>query len=344
MTVALSLEPYNRFVLRSAAALYVGIGEPDRAVALLSPIARDSGDPWIISAEIAVASVAERRSRLVSSGRSLLASGGWNERSISELAAEIATQEAASGRDKHAKKHFRTSLLDPTENSVAQARSVSVDEPQLVPLERLWEETQQLEDAWEARAIDAVERADFAHASDNATDWLKDQPFSASAAMFASYIASSVTEEWGRAIEAAEQGLNVHKDDPSLSNNLAFALIQDGTDLVRARSRLQKAARAAAGNTTFDACITATKGLLEYRSGNVEEGRELYNRSARIARMLGKPDLEATALVMHAREVIDVAEARSMLKRAKRIGKTTDTVLQALIERAEQRIEEQAGP
>ena len=338
MKVALSLEPYNRFILRSAAALYVGIGEPDRASALLSTIARDSGDPWIISAEIAVASVAKRHSRLIGTGKSLLTSGRWDERSISELASELATQEADSGSGKNAKRLFKTSLIDPTENALAQARSISVGEPKLIPNDVVWEEASQLAGAWEARAIDAVERSEFDHASDNAISWLEDQPFSPRAAMFASYIASSATEDWGRAISSAEQGLSVDRDDPILLNNLAFSLIESGGDIERARSLVRQAQRIGGDGLVFDACITATKGLLEYRSGNSESGEKLYNSAALKARRMRSRGIEARALAMHAREIDDMVAANRMLERAKHIAHQSDTVLKAMLERTQDRI------
>lgn len=332
--VALNLAPQNRFILRAAATCYAAIDDPDRAAFILAPIAAASSDPWIMSAEIAVSSLSGGKPSSIMKGRSQLRSGDWDERSLSELASEIATLEAKSGKDKIAKKLFGMSLIEPTENAVAQAAFVSMDEPTLVPDHLLIEGTQHTLDAHEAQAIQSEIESDFASACRYSIAWLDDQPFSLEAATYASYIAASGTEDWLRAIDLARRGLVIHQEDSLLLNNLAYAIIESGHDLPLAR-RLINRSEKGKDAITFAATIAATKGLLEYRVGNTVAGRRLYDLAAATARKAEEFDVEATALAMHAREVASPSDARRMLARAKRINSQTDTVLQRIIEHTE---------
>lgn len=335
--VALSLAPQNRFILRAAAAFYAGIDDPDRAAHILAPAASASSDPWIMSAEIAVSSLSGGKSRSIMKGRSQLRSGVWDQRSLSELASEIATLEAKSGKDKSAKKLFGMSLVEPTENAVAQAAYVSMDEPTLVPDHLLIEGTQHAWGAHEAQAIQSEMGSDFAGASRHSVAWFDDQPFSLRAATYASYIAASGTEDWPRAIHLAHRGLMIHRENSLLLNNLAYAMIESGGDLSIARRLIDRSEKGKDA-ITFAATIAATKGLLEYRVGNTAVGRRLYDLAAATARKAKERDVEARALVMHAREVDNRRDALRMLGRAERISSDKDTVLKLLLERAEKSI------
>ena len=337
MDVALSLASENRFVLRAAAAFYAGIDDPDRAAFILAPAASASNDPWIMSAEIAVTSLSGGRSKSIIKGRSQLKSGVWDQRSLSELASEVATLEAESGKDKVARRLFGMSLLEPTENAVAQAASISFDQPTLVPGHLLSEGTQHAWGAYEALAIRSEIESDFSGASKYSIAWLDDQPFSLLAATYASYITASGTQDWPRAIELARRGLMIHREDSLLLNNLAYAMIESGHDLALARRLISRSERGKDA-MKFAATIAATKGLLEYRSGNAATGRRLYNLAAATAKKAQEYDVEATALVMHAREVENRHDALRMLGRAKRISGDKESVLKVLLERAEKSI------
>ena len=226
------------------------------------------------------------------------------------------------------------SLIEPTENAVAQAASISFDQPTLVPDHLLIEGTHHAWDAYEALAIRSEIESDFSAASKYSIAWLDDQPFSLLAATYASYITASGTQDWPRAIELAHRGLMIHREDSLLLNNLAYAMIESGHDLALARRLIAESER---GNDAvkFAAPLAATKGLLEYRTGNAVSGHHLYNLAAAIARKAREFDVEATALVMHAREVDNRRDALRMLGRAKRIAGDKDAVLKLLLERAE---------
>lgn len=337
ISVALHIAPTNRYVLRTAVACLVGLGDLERAISLLTPIASESHDPWLISAEIAVSALAERRSRLISKGRSQLQDGVWDDYALSELASEIATLEGATGSSRRARKLFRASLVDPTENAVAQATSVSLNHPELVPDTLLTAGTESVTEAFEAQALRAEMRSEFLEGSRHSVAWLDDQPFSSRAAVYASYIAASGTEDWELSAKLARRGLTVRPNNATLLNNLAFSLIQLGGSLDEARQKITRAEQLL-GDRADGAAIAATKGLLEYRSGNQQAGRLEYERAVAISRQLANPTLEGMALAMHAREIADHSEALRMLNRARRISGKRDAVLKATLDRTETRI------
>ena len=294
MDIALHLAPQNRFVLRAAATLYADIDDPYRAVSILTPVASISNDPWLIAAEIALSSLAKVRSKLIIKGRSQLDAGDWDQLSISELASEIATLEAQAGKDKKAKKLFRKSLDEPTENAVAQATFISANIPELVTYDihnLLIERTHQARCAYEAHALQAEIESKFMSAKNHALKWLDDQPFSPRAAIYVSYIAASALEDWECAEKAAKHGLSIHSNDTALLNNYAYALIESNNNLTDARQLINRAEKSKDA-LTFAAPIAATKGLLEYRSGNIYEGYRLYNYAAAIAHKNRKLDIE----------------------------------------------------
>lgn len=337
ITAALHLAPTNRYVLRAAAACFVGVGDPQRAIAVLTPVASESCDPWLISAEIAVSELAERRSRLISTGRSQLEAGVWDDYASSELASEIATLEGETGSSRRARKLFRVSLISPTENAVAQAAAVSANHPELVPDTLLTAGTEAVDGAFEAQALRAEMRSEFLEASRHSVAWLDDQPFSSSAAIYASYIAASGMEDWELSVALARRGRTVHPNNITLLNNLAYSLIESGEGLDEARRWIRRAEKLH-GDRAEDAAIAATKGLLEYRSGNQEAGRLQYERAAATARRLGNPHLEAMALGMHAREIPDYSGALRLLHRAERISVNNDAVLNMMLDRTATRI------
>ena len=91
-----------------------------------------------------------------------------------------------------------------------------------------------------------------------------------------STIELDVYENPDRALEILEKGIKKHPKDLSMLNNYAYCLIMKGY--------LQKA-RTITDNTNFRDSVhmTATKGYLLIKEGNIDEGRKQYNRAASLA-------------------------------------------------------------
>jgi tetratricopeptide (TPR) repeat protein len=294
MEIATRLAPNNRFVLRSAARLYVLLDEPDRGLRLLQ--SSDAKlDPWIQSAEISLSEQAGRRSSEIRRAKQAVEAGDLPPFHISELAGEVATTELRYGNTRVARRLMRTALINPTENTVAQAEwashhGVSNPNPAALDLPR----------SFEARALDASARGEFDVALQEGIKWQADQPFDSNAGTFVSYASSVLLERYDIGISAARLALQANPNDPMLRNNLVFGLASSGRHEEAAREL--SALVTLGGGDSQEATILATRGLVEFRNRSLDEGR-LYYRAAidRFAK-LGDPNRMALAMVFLARE------------------------------------------
>jgi hypothetical protein len=128
--------------------------------------------------------------------------------------------------------------------------------------------------SFEANAWFAWQKARWKIALNEASQWLADQPFSSRPALFGSFLASSVIEDFDDAVAFAQHGLLSNPEDFSLHNNLAFSLALRGDvkDAGKALAQIRTNSLTARERVI----IKATAGLVAFRSGNIERGRELY--------------------------------------------------------------------
>ncbi len=325
MLMALRLAPSNRFVLRSAARLWVHSGDPERAHRLLIPFAHASNDPWLMAAELAVASAGQRTPRSVKAGRSLIDSKRTSAFNSTELASALATLELAAGETKRARRLFDHALADPTENSLAQAEWAS----QRMTGLRVSDEALSQPAAHEARARMFSEHRQWDRAVDEAWLWLLDQPFSLDPAAFGSCIAEMGLRDYTRAALFAEQGLQANPRNPNLLNNLAFAQLESGL-IDKAEKHLGSIPAPALDN---DDGISwrATVGLLAFRRGDRLGGRRRYEEAIEAARKLGHGERRAMAATMLAREEwrLDGVGAMPFIREAADLAKgQTDALLE----------------
>ena len=296
--VALDLAPASRFILRAAARFFVHRDDFERAHDILRRSPRVLADPWLLAGEIAIAATAERTSRLIKPGRAILTSGDFSSNHLAELASAIATIELVAGKSKPARKLFERSLVDPTENSVAQGEwasrrigGVHIDESNL---NRPF--------TFEARAHKYVFEGESKKAIAESRSWLHDQPFSSRPAILGSYLASTIVEDYETGVTFAKAGLRANPNEFMLLNNLAFAEAQSNN--VSDALKTLRLAAPARSNETDETVFAATSGLVEYRAGNPERGRLLYKEAINNARNQKSKKLEAMALFFFAMEEI----------------------------------------
>lgn len=268
LSIALELAPDSRYVLRSAARLFVLVDQPDRAQQALLCSARTLEDPWLMATELAVAETIGRTSKNAKRARSFLDRSGMSPRELSELSSALATIDLRSGHIRRARQLMRRALIDPTENTVAQAEWAA---PR--GLDRPDESALDLPLSYEARARFHAQSGNFAEAVPQSLAWQADEPFAPEPAVFASYVASVGTEQYQIAADAARQGLIASPGDMMLRNNLVFSLASAG-DIEAAERELKilSADDAASSHAT----IVATQGLVAFRSGRLDDGRRLY--------------------------------------------------------------------
>jgi len=296
VTVALALAPHSPFVVRSAARFFLNCGDAERALAVVRRTPGVSSDPWLLAAEIAIASAAETSSRMVRAARSMINRGHFAPRHLSELASALATVELESGNRRGARKLFAAALQHPTENAVAQAEWVSSE---IVELDlRISEHAP--ERSYEARALSSLGEGEWDAAVESAKLWRLDEPFAARSAYFGSWTAVVVSKDFSTALQFAEFGLSTKPEDLLLLNNkvVALALLDRPNEAARTLGKIDAVRAAEKSEATY----LATWGLVEYRSGRPETGRVFYQRARDAAKKSRNAREEAWTMLFQARE------------------------------------------
>lgn len=313
---ALSLAPANRYVLRSGARLLVHLLRPDDANELLRRNKRTPHDPWLLATEIATSSLAGRTSQMTKRASALLDDKRLPPRQTAELAGALATLELEHGNRNRARRLFRASLIDPTENAVAQAEwvrrhyhdDVLRDKSSLLSLSR------------EAQCLEAIKDGRWHDAVAQAKVWLDDEPFSKAPPLHGSCVALVMNEPISSE-QFSRIGLLANSTDTMLLNNLAVSLAHQGC-VVEARIAFSNIR---ASNPLEHVIFTATDGLIHFRMGNFDAARRLYQRAVTLAEDNRLDEQRARAMVYYLLEEInhDPGLAASMLPLAEEACKNT---------------------
>lgn len=295
---ALGLSSHNRHVLRSAARYFVHSGDPGRAQETLTRAQNLLVDPWLLSAELAVSSISGRTSRHIKQARQLVDSGRFSKLDLSELAAAIASEEAASGSVKNAVRRMRSALEEPTDNTLAQGEWFS---HHVSHLGDLGQTATKVPRAFEASASISLYRSKWQDALDAARRWGEDEPYSSRPAMLASFVSGMILEDHYRSIEALEAALRSNPSDAGLLNNLAFSYASIGR-IEDARARISTVPTEGLSNSLLIA-TEATRGLIAFRSGLEDQGLRGYTDAIERARREGIRSSECMARAMLGREL-----------------------------------------
>jgi tetratricopeptide (TPR) repeat protein len=314
---AFRLGSENRFILLAAARFFVHIGAHDRALRILRGTTLSQSDPWVVAAEIGVSTFYEVGPKFLKTGRRMLGSDDFSAFTTSELASAIATVELNEGNTKGAKKLFKQSLTLPTENSAAQAEWAYAQVGQL----GIRPSPADIPRNYEAQALYAYRLSDWNNAVWNARQWLSDQPFSSRPAGVASYLYSSILERYEESIRILRFSLISNPRDRGLTNNLVFTLINLGR-LAEAESTLNTIDPTAADDLSTITLI-ATKGLLLFRKGHPEAGRNLYLDAIALAKRKGNRRYAALAALHLAIEEIqaDMSTKAETFKTASKLAR-----------------------
>ncbi len=276
MKIALHLAPDNRFILRSATRLFLHYRTNNNNYAeFIHNILRNNSithyDPWLTSAEISIATVRDRNSKFIKRGIELIHSNNVSPFSFTELASGIGTIELSTGSTKKSRDLFNKALISPNDNSLAQIEWATTTERQLnVDTKGI-----RVDMDFEACALDNYRNEQFDNALVSALRWFADMPFSKRPILFASNLASTVMKNQPVAIAFLKEGLKSHPFDPALINNLAYALSLENKPM-EALAELSKIKGSMVLDDSTRICLTATKGIANFRNGNIEEGRYFY--------------------------------------------------------------------
>jgi tetratricopeptide (TPR) repeat protein len=300
---ALALAPNNRFVLRSSSRFLLHEHRPDEAHTILRHSSRTSDDPWLLAAEIVSADAADRVSRWLKKGQQLISDSAFHPREISELASAIGTIEFANGSKKNVRRLFEQALLDPTENAVAQAQWLSRHMDSFeVP-----DGKQAVLRAFEAEAWSSAVSGNYRDAIEKARKWLRDEPFASRPAIFGSWVAHTALTDYADAEDLVTEARIANPHDPSIIAQLVYCIaslgrVDEAEKLLRLLPDAINKDSQAAKDTTWPIVLEADEGLIAFRKGLIEKGREHYLRAIRRATELGKKDVAAVALLNLARE------------------------------------------
>ncbi|MFN8339970.1 MAG: hypothetical protein U0T36_13230 [Saprospiraceae bacterium] len=301
MKNALYIAPENRFVLRSMSRLFSHLGDVEFADNFLKKADITEYDPWVMATSIALSDMRGKNSKFAKSGLLKINSSNLHPFSTSELSSALATLEMRNGKIKNSKKLFNGSLKNPNDNSLAQAEWASQRE---LRLDNVNPHKFNLSNSFEALARDSKEKGEWENSIKYSKDWFLDMPYSKGAVLFGYDIALHKLKDTIQASEIGKLGLISHSNDHSLINNIMYALsLSNNTNEAEILYNKIKNSKLDRLNTT-NICLTATKGLLNYRKGNIEEGRRLYIEAMDLAKKLDNDELTNLALVNFAREEI----------------------------------------
>jgi len=275
MLVAIKLGKGNRFILRSAARCFLHINEPDIAIEVLKKSDLCGFDPWINSAEIAIADRINRKSYCIDSAKNLLRNDNLSPYSKSELAACLGTIELCNGAVKKGKLHFKEALLDPSENALAQIQWM-LSRVNILSASQF---SQTIPASYEAQARCHFRNENYLESISAAEKWGCFQPFSSMPLILASYIASVCLDDDKKNISIIQKSLPIHRQNHTLMNNLSFSLIRVGQ--LDAAKKILDSILQKNLNDHEKYVISATQGLHFFRSGNAKMGQECYKNAIR---------------------------------------------------------------
>lgn len=315
MNAALQLAKHNRYLCRVATRLFVHVNDVDQALHLLRREPSIKNDPWLLAAEIASSSISNKQSKLIDSAKKLITSDKYNKNQLSELASAVGSVELMHGTIKRAKELFQTSLIAPTDNSLAQAQWAVEQDSKIVIPATAWQTTT----SYEARTLASRMAHDWRNALHTCASWLADEPFSERAALIGSYLGFR-PEHAAIAEQFATAGLRCASDNISLLNNRAVARVYQGK-LEDAYKDVQEALlhKKARDN----AYLMATIGLIAFRNGMHEFGRKCYGKSIGWFSDQKDSAAVASAILYLLREeiLIDKTVIPQAVEMAKRISK-----------------------
>jgi tetratricopeptide (TPR) repeat protein len=311
MTTAAGLTPDSRFVVRAAARLFLHEHDAPTALKVIRRASGAKSDPWLLAAEIATASAAHSPTLFAKIGSNRNDDESVSPFARTELSSALGTLEMENGRMRKARQLFRKSLEEPNENSVAQVEWAN----RTVGGLEIDRELLAIPKTFEANANVNLRAGEWNHAIAEGEEWLRDQPFSRQPALFTSYVAALI-EDYGKSIKILKESLHANPDDPELINNLAFAL-GSANRLDEADSVLK---RIDISNCEGLSAITlaATAGLLMFRVGRPDRGREFYQLAITRASSQGISKYRAMAILYLAREelIASTAAAETAVNRA----------------------------
>jgi len=324
MGIALYYGYHNRFIIRSAVRLFVHLGEFDRAFELLHFHPNIYHDPWLVAPEISLATLCEKSSSTIKKviktidkykKGDLILPLEW-----SEPASSASTIELFNGSNKKALRLAELASLNGNENSITQAEWVASELGKVLKRHHVCDN-----ELFEADMIQYRNAGKFKKAYESAYHWLLYQPFAAGPAIDGSYIASSGLQDYQKAVDICDVGLRASPNNFLLLNNMTFAhgSLNNTQQAQNYINRINKHELNEQEQATYD----ATKGLLAYRTGDTQKGRDLYTKAIKYFEKESKIQLKRALLYwMREEKRVDGALYQQIKERLFKLLKNESTV------------------
>lgn len=282
----------NRLVIRAACRLWLHLQKKNESLALIRRQELVRSDPWLLSAELAIATALGRTPRFVKEAKAVLGSLGDFPGFITELAGAVGQVELASGSSfKNAKKHLKQSLVAPNENTIAQAVWLQRQNSKAVTLPN---NLLSRPGTFEANTMHAVEHGRWDIAQKFVSQWASDEPFSVRPFQMGSFLGLTVNEDLQFATEITRAGLTANPTDLMMRNNLVVAEALQGN--LKAAHELLSHIPRSLDDVRLNCIVTATRGLVEFCAGNPDQGRSYYLTA--LHGMLSHPQLDREAAIL----------------------------------------------
>lgn len=306
ITIGISISDKHRWATRVAARFFYNLEEYDRAHSILLKHPYIKDDPWLISAEIAVSSGMHRQTKLWGQARKIL-DNNIQQFHLSELQSSAGTLELNNGAIKKAKKLFISSLTHPNSNILAQAKWAErtsdikglVDENVLNGQRK----------AFEAKCWEAYSSQEMGKAFHFCLKWMKEEPYTTEPIIHATYLAS-LLDDYQQALDINKKGLQIDPSNETLKLNKIFSEIsllefknKEITEEISDHAIHSITELCKGKDNSIIAHSYANLGLIYYKTGDIYQGKEFYERSIDLFKSLGHPSM-VLAQLNHLREAL----------------------------------------
>ncbi|MCK4905364.1 hypothetical protein KAS42_03880 [bacterium] len=318
ISIALNLAPENRFILRSAARFYMHIKNPDKALFFLRKAELTKHDPWLLASEISISEAFNLRTRNVKIAKNILSTSDKSPKDLAELYGTVGTLEMVNAGNKKGKKLFKNAMIDPNENTLAQAewisqnRSISIEQPSNVLA------------AFEAESTRLFYEGNYKDALGASLKWSRLQPFCSRPVEQATYIAGTCLDNFQEAVRIVEEEKigPLGKNFP-IQNNYIFSLAS--LDRIKEAEQQMTTINFEELSEREQGVYKATEGLIEFRKGKIEGGRLLYEDAIKRFQKLKEERCLALATFYFAKEEKKVGHnvkemTDKVLQLAKKLG------------------------
>lgn len=254
----------------------------------------------------------------------------------SELAAALGTLELKRGNARIGRRFVRASIIEPTENAVAQASWVN---RRVTPIE-LPDDLAGTQRCYEALAWEKANDRDIRSAVENCRLWLDEEPFNAKPAILGSFFGVVSGDCISEAVEIAQSALRANGGSTLLRNNLAVGLAELGM-IDRAREVLS-VIRVPRCSEEVKALVSATRGLIAFRSGDFEAGEGMYREAQEIARRVDNRYLYDLAEIHLGMEMlrVDMGRRETLTRVVEENSDSGEVGLELAVERARRLLKE----